>query len=136
MRAYFARSIRGEHSGVRLEKIADAIAECGLDTQFEVLFPSDHMANTDEFIYQRDLYWLGKCDVLIAEVTDASHGVGYEIAYAKHVLKIPVLCLAKHGTKVSAMLAGGQQVEHYGEQHLKRIIEAFIASAMANRSTM
>ncbi len=44
----------------------------------------------DEHVYIRDTKWIDMCDVLIAEVSIPSLGVGYEIAYAeskgKHVI--------------------------------------------------
>ena len=34
-------------------------------------------------IYERDTEWIRASDVLIAECTNPSHGVGYELAYAE-----------------------------------------------------
>jgi hypothetical protein len=42
----------------------------------------------------------------VAEVTTPSLGVGYEIGYALHKARKPVLCLCKLGTHLSAMLNG------------------------------
>ena len=47
---------------------------------------------TEEFIYNRDVDWLRESDCVIAEVTQPSLGVGYELGFAES-LKIPVLCL-------------------------------------------
>ena len=44
-------------------------------------------------------------EVLIAEVTVPSTGVGYEVAHAISLGK-PVLCLAEAGVPVSAMIEG------------------------------
>ena len=43
-------------------------------------------------VYERDVNWIQNCDVLIAEVSVPSHGVGYEIGFALNMGK-PVLCL-------------------------------------------
>lgn len=56
-------------------------------------------------VYERDTAWIRACDVLIAEASVPSHGVGYEIAYALEQGK-PVLCLAMDGRKLSKMLTG------------------------------
>lgn len=56
-------------------------------------------------IYQRDVDWITESDLLVAEVSTPSHGVGYEIGYAL-ALEKPVLCLYKTGTTVSKMITG------------------------------
>ena len=51
----------------------------------------------DEHIYKRDTEWLRSSDVLIAECTNPSHGVGYELAYAeaRNILSISSMTSAK-----------------------------------------
>jgi nucleoside 2-deoxyribosyltransferase len=49
--------------------------------------------------------WLQDCDVVVAEVTTPSHGVGYEIAIALTSGK-PVFCCYQQGRKVSKILTG------------------------------
>lgn len=56
-------------------------------------------------VFERDVTWVKDCDVLIAEVSTPSHGVGYEVALALEISK-PVLCLHKQGVKVSKMITG------------------------------
>jgi nucleoside 2-deoxyribosyltransferase len=56
-------------------------------------------------VFTRDIRWLESSDVLIAEVTAPSTGVGYEVAHAIGLGK-PVLCLAEEGIPVSAMIEG------------------------------
>ena len=38
-------------------------------------------------IYRRDIQWISECDMVIAEVTNPSLGVGYEMAYAESINK-------------------------------------------------
>ncbi len=61
----------------------------------------------DRFIHDRDLQWLRESDLVVAEVTIPSLGVGYEIARAIELDK-PVLCLFSKNSKhrLSAMIAG------------------------------
>ncbi len=59
-------------------------------------------------VYARDTNWIDKCDVLVAEVSTPSHGVGYEISYALERDK-PVLCIFRRGVHVSNMLTGNTQ---------------------------
>jgi nucleoside 2-deoxyribosyltransferase len=56
-------------------------------------------------VYARDVAWIKDCDLLLAEVSTPSHGVGYEIAFALSFGK-RVLCLHRQGIKVSKMILG------------------------------
>ncbi len=110
MNIYFACSITG---GREFESVYQVItqalsedghvvptahlAETGITTQEAVIEPFD--------VYQRDVNWIRACDVLIAEVSVPSHGVGYEIGFALGEGK-PVLALYQQGRKVSKMITG------------------------------
>ena len=59
-------------------------------------------------VYQRDVFWIKDCDVLVAEVSTPSHGVGYEIALAL-TLRKPVLCLYRQSARVSKMITGNDE---------------------------
>lgn len=65
-----------------------------------------------EYIYTRDTNWIKECDILVAEVTKPSIGVGYEIGYAES-LKKPVYCLFRdvRGKRLSAMISGNKYVK-------------------------
>jgi nucleoside 2-deoxyribosyltransferase len=56
-------------------------------------------------VYHRDISWIEQCQVLVAEVSTPSHGVGYEIAYALERGK-PVLCCFRRDVRVSKMITG------------------------------
>ena len=58
-----------------------------------------------EEVYRRDVNWIEHCDLLIAEVSTPSHGVGYEICYALQIGK-PVFCVHRAGKPVSKMITG------------------------------
>ena len=67
----------------------------------------------DEHIYKRDTEWLRSSDVLIAECTNPSHGVGYELAYAE-ARNIPVhIFYDKRKANISAMLNGNAYFKVY-----------------------
>ena len=60
----------------------------------------------DTHIYERDTEWLRSADMVIAECTCPSHGVGYELAYAESH-NIPVHVFYDKGkSNISAMLNG------------------------------
>lgn len=69
-------------------------------------------------IHDRDLTWIRESDVLIAEVTAPSLGVGYEIGRAVAWDK-RVICLFRPAAdrKLSGMISGcpGVEMQHYAE---------------------
>ena len=83
-------------------------------------------------VHDRDLKWLREADVLVAEVTTPSLGVGYEIALAESWGK-PVLCLFRpeSGRRLSAMIAGaaGVRVEEYASvEEAEAVVADFMRS--------
>jgi nucleoside 2-deoxyribosyltransferase len=67
---------------------------------------------SDREIHDRDLQWIMESDLVVAEVTVPSLGVGYEIGRAVHLGK-PALCLFSAASEqpLSAMIAGCSEVE-------------------------
>jgi nucleoside 2-deoxyribosyltransferase len=67
---------------------------------------------TDAAIHDRDIAWLRQADVLVAEVTTPSLGVGYEIGRAIEWGK-RVVCLyrSSEGRRLSGMIAGCDAIE-------------------------
>ena len=95
MKIYFAASIRGgrKDSGVysdiinHLKEFGEVLTE---HVGYESLTSKGEDAMNDIQIHDRDMEWLIKSDIIIAEVTNPSLGVGYElgraIAYNKKIL--------------------------------------------------
>jgi len=87
---------------------------------------------TDSEIFIRDIKWLNNSSALVAEVTGASSGVGFEIAYALYKRKIPVLALSNNEAKeISAMINGCNSdlitIRKYKDSNdLKNIISEFL----------
>ena len=112
MNIYFAGSICGGRDDSDLyRRIIDHLTRYGQVLTEHIGYPSvteegeDHSDN--RFIYDRDLGWLRAADVIIAEVSIPSLGVGYEIATAVQWHK-KILCLYRPEghKKLSAMIAG------------------------------
>ncbi|HKB80887.1 MAG TPA: nucleoside 2-deoxyribosyltransferase [Thermoanaerobaculia bacterium] len=63
-------------------------------------------------IFERDLRWIEEADVLVAEVSMPSTGVGYEIATARYRRGIPVVCLYRpaYTKRCTAMVGGDAQI--------------------------
>ena len=112
MKIYFACSITGgRQDEARYQKIVDAlltdnhqVPTAGLASP-EVMKLEGIVDPTD--VYERDTGWIRESEVLIAEVSTPSHGVGYEIGYALHLSK-PVICLHQEGIPVSKMILGNK----------------------------
>ena len=79
---------------------------------------------TDEEIYSRDVRLIEECDIVIADITNPSLGVGYEIAYAEKLnKKIYCLYLKVEGKKVSAMIVGNKDFEIHPYTSESEIVE-------------
>jgi nucleoside 2-deoxyribosyltransferase len=110
MNIYFACSITGgrEFEPVYQEIVA-ALSADGHIIPTSHLVQSEVMENerilSPRDVYERDVNWMENCDVLIAEVSVPSHGVGYEIGYALNIGK-PVLCIHQNERRVSKMITG------------------------------
>ena len=135
LKIYFAGSIRGGRADAAL--YAELITY--LQTKGEVLTEHigipDLTANgeaglSDLDIYNRDMTWLLSSDIIVAEVTHPSLGVGFEIAKATSAGK-RVLCLyrTEPDKRLSAMIAGCNDVTVASYQTLneaKHIIDNYL----------
>ena len=135
MKIYFAGSIRGGRGDAQLyRRIISLLAEYGQVLTEHIgdagLTPTGEVGLTDAAIYERDMAWLAETDVVIAEVTIPSHGVGYEIGRAESLGK-PVLCLYRSlpGRRLSAMLSGNPALrcESYERvEEIRPVLEQFV----------
>jgi nucleoside 2-deoxyribosyltransferase len=64
-------------------------------------------------IFNRDMAWIADADVLVAEVSVPSTGVGYEIATARYRHEIPVICLYRpaYTRRCTAMVGGDRGID-------------------------
>ncbi|MBW2112139.1 MAG: nucleoside 2-deoxyribosyltransferase [Deltaproteobacteria bacterium] len=135
-RIYFAGSIRGGRGDADLYAgLIEHLSHFG-----KVL--TEHVGNSkvveseeglsDQEIFNRDMDWLQSSDLVIAEVSTPSLGVGYEIGMAQAYGK-KVLCLFRREkeTVLSAMIAGNPNIKVQGyqtSQEAKELISAFLDS--------
>ncbi len=112
-KVYFAGSIRGGREDALLyREVIRHIAETDtvLTEQVGDLSRSlkEQGRAKDEVIYLQDTELLRQCDLVIAECTRPSLGVGYELAYAEKLGK-PVYIFYRHREcELSAMLTGNR----------------------------
>lgn len=134
MKIYFAGSIRGGRDDRELyTRIIEFLKQYGTvltehvgDSKISA-YGQTTMSDID--IYERDVAWLTESDVVIAEVTTPSLGVGYEIATAESLGK-PTLCLfhSVPDKRISAMISGDKKLNVFGyqtEDEIKEAIENF-----------
>jgi nucleoside 2-deoxyribosyltransferase len=129
---YFAVSIRGGRDRAEVYTLLrDDLAQYGIVLTEHVadisLTSAGEVTKDDELIYERDIAWVSEADVLVAEVTNPSHGVGGEIYHARAQGK-PVLCLYWIGAeyKLSAMISGRKDVTIFRYQTIEEA-KAFLS---------
>ena len=125
MKIYFAGSIRGGRKDAELyRRVISALKE-----KHQVL--TEHVGDLslsavedkgDKAIYEQDTAWLRECDVVVAECTQVSLGVGYELAYAEaHNKEVHIFYRPKE-TPLSAMLAGNERFHIYRYENADEIL--------------
>jgi nucleoside 2-deoxyribosyltransferase len=143
MRLYFSSSIKGslsinkeEHDKeiiAFLKHFGEVLAGHLKNGEYEISFQSSF---NDKEIHDRDMNWLLSSDAVIAEVSNPSLGVGYEIGRAvEH--NIPVLCLYhKVNKKLSTMMRGCDKIiikDYYDSKEAEKYIDEFIVNIKNHR---
>ncbi|NOY15255.1 MAG: nucleoside 2-deoxyribosyltransferase [bacterium] len=142
MKIYFAGSIRGGRNDKELYfKLIQHLAKYGRVLTEHVgdveLTDIGDDGPSDEWIYNRDIAWLQEADVVIAEVSTPSLGVGYEIGKAEEMNK-KVLCLYRsyQNKKLSAMVNGDKNLKVARYKTLdeaKKHIDDFLGSKIKHQ---
>ncbi|MGB7604818.1 MAG: nucleoside 2-deoxyribosyltransferase [Lutisporaceae bacterium] len=128
MRIYFAGSIRAGREDVELynkiiahlkqygDVLTEHVGDYSLSVEGQNQLP-------DKYIHDRDLEWLLSSDIVVAEVTVPSLGVGYEIGVAVRE-KIPVISLFRKnkGRQLSAMIAGSEGIDTIDYSELETVL--------------
>ena len=126
MKIYFSGSIRGGRDDVKIysqiieylknfgEVLTEHIGDNSLDAFGE--------KNDDFSIHDKDMQFLMTCDLVIAEVTNPSLGVGYEIGRAIENNK-KVICIYREikNKKISAMILGSKDILSFKYQNLESL---------------
>ena len=137
MKIYFAGSIRGGREDMVLyqnligflqkygEVLTEHIGDPNLTDKGE-----KYLSNAQ--IHDRDMSWLIESDLIIAEVSTPSLGVGYEIGRAIESGK-RIICLYREGSssQLSAMINGCPNlllIKYAGFDDFKKHITAFLAT--------
>lgn len=86
MRIYLACTVRGDRGGVAAGRaICERLERHGHEVLTTHLLADDvevaESALGEQDVYRRDLDWLSSCDVLVAEASGSSYGVGFEVGF-------------------------------------------------------
>jgi len=134
MIVYCAGAIKGDSSyRERYQEMVNIVKNEGhsalseLNPEFHSAFPLN-----ENQIFQRDIKWIENSNLMIAEISGPSLGVGFEISYALYEREIPVLALYDSSVdQVSAMIAGCDSellyVKKYTDsEELSELIKSFL----------
>ncbi len=135
MKIYFCGSIRGGRDLAGLyHRVIGVLKRYGPVLTEHVGDPNLTEQGNDGLpreIFERDTAWLRECDVVIAECSQVSMGVGYELAYADALGKPCYVFYGKKDGRLSAMVEGNPRFSvHYynGEEELLRLVSEIMDS--------
>lgn len=86
MNIYLACTVRGDRGGLEAARaLADLLERHGHTVLTRHLLEDDveavESALTEQDVFERDLKWLTASDLLVAEASGSSYGVGFEVGY-------------------------------------------------------
>ena len=86
MTIYLACTVRGDRGGVLAGRaICERLQRHGHEVLTTHLLADNvdtaEARITEQEVFRRDLAWLTSCDVLVAEASGSSYGVGFEVGY-------------------------------------------------------
>ena len=150
MNIYLACTVRGDRGGLAAARaIADAAERDGHTVVTRHLLADDveaaESALTARAVFERDLGWLDSADVLIAEASGSSYGVGFEVGYVlgrAHRTGQRVLLLydVARGGSVSRLIAGNSHefcttYPYRDAADLLGFMDTFLSTLAAPRET-
>lgn len=135
MKIYFSGSITGgrEHQEYFdviisvLKKHGEVLSEFVGDKTL-TSYGSPNM--TPQEVYIRDVGMIEACDIVVADITTPSTGVGYEVAYAEKLQKA-IFCLYHEieGKKPSSMITGNAYCKVFSyktKEEIEGIVTSFL----------
>lgn len=86
MTIYLACTVRGDRRGVAAGRVICARLQHHGHEVLTTHLLADNVNEaeaklTEQDVYARDLDWLSRCDVIVAEASGSSYGVGFEVGY-------------------------------------------------------
>jgi nucleoside 2-deoxyribosyltransferase len=116
VRIYLACTVRGDRGAIEgLRALAAALESAGHTVLTKHLLDDNvegaESALTERAVYERDIAWLESCDVLVAEASGSSFGVGFEVGYVlgrseRTDQRVLLLYRADRRNAISRLIAG------------------------------
>ena len=107
MKIYFSGSIRGGRQDAELyRQLIDELKNYGTVLTEHIGAETIDHSKSDQEIHDEDMAWLRESDIVVAEVTTPSLGVGYEIGRAVEMGKRVICLYRKKSNSISAMILG------------------------------
>jgi len=113
---YLACTVRGDRTAVEgLRSLCDRLEADGHTILTRHLLEDGvdaaEAALTERAVYERDIAWLERCDLLIADATGSSYGVGFEVGYVlgrseRTNQRVMLVHRADRRDRISRLIAG------------------------------
>lgn len=146
MNVYLACTVRGDRGGLTTARaMAARLHEHGHTVVTTHLLADDveaaESALSERDVYERDISWLDACELLVAEASGSSYGVGFEVGYvlgrsAQSGQRVLLVYDAARQAHVSRLIAGNVHpnctVHAYrGTEELGQFIDRYLQPAKA-----
>ncbi|MEP6917321.1 MAG: nucleoside 2-deoxyribosyltransferase [Acidobacteriota bacterium] len=143
MNIYLACTVRGDRGGLdAVRAVADLLDRQGHTVLTRHLLDDDvdraESALSERDVFERDLRWLNEADLLIAEASGSSYGVGFEVGYVlgraeQTGQRVLLLYHAARRAQVSRLIAGNAHglcttYPYRDAADLLRFVEIYLAS--------
>ncbi|HEX6465270.1 MAG TPA: nucleoside 2-deoxyribosyltransferase [Vicinamibacterales bacterium] len=116
MKIYLACTVRGDRSAIAgLRALAAALQADGHQLLTTHLLEDNvegaESRLTEREVYERDIAWLDACDVLVADASGSSFGVGFEVGYIlgrseRSSQRVVLLYRADSQSSISRLISG------------------------------
>jgi nucleoside 2-deoxyribosyltransferase len=135
MIVYLACTVRGDRGGVLAGRaICERLEHHGHQVLTKHLLADEVEAAesriTEQEVFRRDMEWLSACDVLVAEASGSSYGVGFEVGYVlgrarTSGQRVVLLYDAARRGKVSRLITGNDDpaCTTFGYQSIEELTE-------------
>jgi nucleoside 2-deoxyribosyltransferase len=138
---YLACTVRGDRAAVvALRGVADLLEREGHSVLTRHLLGDDvdtaESALSERDVFERDMEWLRSADLLIAEASGSSYGVGFEVGYVlgraeQSAQRVLLLYDAARRDRVSRLIAGNAHpccttYAYESPADLQRLVQSFL----------
>ena len=148
MTIYLACTVRGDRGALAaVRSVADFLERQGHSVLTRHLLTDDvedaESAMGEQDVFERDMRWLIAADLLIAEASGSSFGVGFEVGYVlgraeQTGQRVLLLHHASRRAHISRLIIGNSHPRctsyaYRDTEDLLRVVDRFVAGATARR---